>query len=79
MRDCNARLKVEAVAFVVRLGHSNDMSYRFLERLCERGLLNQRGEFPDILRELIREQIEYEEDWTQTQRDIEEVDVQRSE
>lgn len=49
-------LKTRAVAFAVRAGHTDDMAHRFLERLCDAGLLGQPRQFGPLLAQMMKEE-----------------------
>jgi len=49
-------MKTRAVAFAVRAGLTDEMAHRFLERLCDRGILGKIHRFPEVLAELMREE-----------------------
>jgi hypothetical protein len=50
--------KTQAVAFAVRAGHTDEMAHRFLEEICNRGVLGQRRQYGAVLARLMREQPE---------------------
>ena len=48
-------LKTKAVAFAVRAGHTDAMAQRFLEALCDAGVLGQERQYGPTLSRLMRE------------------------
>lgn len=48
-------LKTRAVAFAVRAGHGDAVAHRFLETLCDKGMLGQERQYGPILAQLMRE------------------------
>lgn len=54
----NDPMKTAAVAFAVRAGHSDDAAHRFLEALCQDGVLGQRRQYGPVLARIMREEKE---------------------
>lgn len=50
----NDFFKTQAVAFAVRAGHGDGVAHRFLEALCEAGVLGQRIQYGPMLAQLMR-------------------------
>lgn len=55
MSDTHRRMEVDAVAFAVRAGHTNEMAHRFLEQVCQAGRLGQPRTWGVILTSLTKE------------------------
>lgn len=53
----NDFFKTQAVAFAVRAGHGDAVAHRFLEALCEAGVLGQRRQYGPMLAQLMRENL----------------------
>lgn len=51
----NDFMKTRAVAFAVRAGYGDAVAHRFLEALCEKGVLGQRHQYGPMLAQLMRE------------------------
>jgi hypothetical protein len=55
MNNSYERMKVSAVAFAIRAGHTDEMAHRFLNAVCQAGRLGQRHQYGVILSTLMRE------------------------